>query len=99
MALEIFWSTVLPFILQFLIVLPSALATPVPVTNLITEVNVVAAAAVLVIVRFLLVPALPALSPSIVTLSAPLSSINPRPLTVEPEIVTASAVGRIEMEV
>jgi hypothetical protein len=88
-----------PLMKQFLIVLLLALVIADEVASRITEVYVMVLAAVLVIVRLRFVPAEPALSPSIVTLSAPLSSIRPRPWTEGPEMVTASAVGLMVKEV
>ena len=65
----------LPFRIRFLIVLVLLLSNGAvaEVATRITDSKVFAAASVFVIVRFLFVPAVPALSPSIVTLSAPLS--------------------------
>ena len=60
---------------------------------------VVVLTAVFVIVKFLFVPAVFGLSPSIVTLSAPFSSITPRPDAVADEIVRPSFDGRTNTDV
>src|SRR5262245_22540810 len=79
-ALETFRPTALPLRMQFLTVSPFALVTTVVATaRRTTDVKVSSAAAAFVIVRFRFVPALLGLSPLIVTLSAPWSSMTPRP--------------------
>src|ERR1044071_8906419 len=90
----------LPTILRFLNVLLFAVVTTVVASaTRITEVNVTVLAAVFWIVRFRLIPMVLGLSPSIVMLLAPLSSIRPRPVKVGPEIVKPSASGRMVTEV
>src|ERR1043165_8928386 len=78
-AVLIFLPGELPTILRFLKVSLLALLTRLTANaTRITEVNVTVLAAVFWIVRLRFVPMLFGLSPSIVTLLAPLSSIRPR---------------------
>ena len=91
-AVEIFLPVALPFKKQFFTVFELALVIRVERATLTTDVYVVTSAAVFVIVRLLVVPdAFNA--PSIVTLSAPLSSITPLPEVVAPEIVRPLLTG------
>src|SRR5437763_9130259 len=85
--------------MQFFTVSLFALVIRVDRARRTTWVKVVAAAAVFMMVRFLFVPPVFGLSPSMVTLSAPLSSMMPRPDTEAPLIDTPSAVGRMRTEV
>ena len=95
-AAAIFRPVALPFKIQFSIEILSEDVTTVAAFAIrITDVSVVVLVAVFVIVKFLFVPGVRGLSPFIVTLSAPFSSIKPRPVVVEPEMVTPSTDGEI----
>ena len=89
----------LPLKLRFLIVTLSQLVTIEDVAKRTHEVYVIALVAVFLIVKFLFIPAVFGLSPSIITLSDPLNSIKPLPVVVVPETVTPSTVGAIPIEV
>ena len=89
----------LPFRMQFLMVLLSALVTAVEVAIRITEFAIAVVVFVLLTVRSRLVPGVFGLSPSIVTLSAPFNCITPNPVAGFPEIETASTVGLNKTEV
>jgi hypothetical protein len=80
----------LPTMFRSLIMRKSAeLTTVVANATRMTDVNVTVFAAVFWSVRFLFVPPVFGLSPSMVTASAPLSSISPRPVGVAPATVTS----------
>ena len=97
-AVAIFRPVALPFRIQFSIEILSEDVTTVAAFAIrITDVSVVVFDAVFVMVKFLLVPGVSGLSPLIVTLSAPFNSISPRPVVVEPEMVTPSADGEMMM--
>ncbi len=93
----------LPRIIQFCMDIPVAVVTAVEVATRITEQYVTVFVALLLRVRFLLVPDVFGLSPFMVTLSAPFSSMRPRPVGIavadEPVTVTPSADGCMSTEV
>ena len=65
----------------------------------ITELNVTSFAAVFSITRFLLMPTVSGLSPSMVTLSAPFNWMTPNPVGGAPFNAMSSTLGRIRTEV
>ena len=93
----VFMPVPLPLRFRLMSVSLSFVVTVVEEAIRITDVYVTVFAAEFVMVRLRFVPLVLGLSPFITTLSAPLSSITPRPVAVEPDIVTPSAVGLIFM--
>ena len=83
----------LPLRLQFLMALLSALVTAADVAIRIAEFAMTVAVVVLLTVRLRFVPPVFGLSPLMVTLSAPLSWMTPKPVTGLPETDTPSATG------
>ena len=79
--------------------LSALVTTVVAVAILIQEFAITVVVVVLFMVRLRLVPAVFGLSPSMVTLSAPLSWTTPNPVIGFPETDTPSAEGRIKIEV
>ena len=97
---EMFRPVALPRIFRFLTTTLSVdVITEAAKARRTTEVNVVVLAAEFCKVRSRWTPAVPGLSPSIVTLLAPFNSMSPRPVGVAPLIVILSAVGRTRIDV
>ena len=84
--------------LQFRTVLLFAVVINVLSAILMTDAELTEVAAVFWKLRLRLVPGVEGLSPSIVTLSAPLSSRRPRPVVVGPATVIPSVPGCSRMD-